>query len=161
MKRLSAVLAPVLLTGLLSIAVVAAAHAVATHNSTLNGLQSAASESDGIVVVINAAGDLPGMGKLTFKRDGNNIIGGTWALTVLPANADATSSERGTLSGAVTGGTLSFNTDTTLTGASSVQLTIEGGTGEHAAVSAGSGTVNLSTGAENPSKLSGTLVLNF
>lgn len=162
MKRLSVMLAPVLLTALLSIAVVAAAHAVAaTHNSTLNGLQSAASESDGIVVVINAAGDLPGMGKLTFKREGNNVIGGSWSLTVLPANADATSSERGTLSGSVTGGALSFNSGGTLSGASSIQLTIEGGTGEHAAVSAGSGTINLASDAEISSKLSGTLVLNF
>lgn len=161
MKRLSVLLAPVLITGLLSIAVVAAHAAVATHNSTLNALQSAASESDGVVVVINAAGDLPGMGKLTFKREGNNIIGGAWTLTVLPANADATSSERGTLSGTVTGGTLSFKSGGTLAGASSVQLTIEGGTGEHAAVSAGDGVINLSSDAENPSKLSGTLVLNF
>src|SRR5687767_7096513 len=123
MKRLSVILAPVLLTGLLCLAV-AAAHAVATHNSTLNGFQSAASESDGIIVVLNAAGDLPGMGKLTLKREGNNVIGGSWTLTVLPANADATSSERGTLSGTVTGGTLSFNSGGTLSGASSVQLTI-------------------------------------
>lgn len=159
MKRLSVLLAPVLITGLLSIAV--AAHAVATHNSTLNGLQSAASESDSIVVIINAAGDLPGMGKLTFKREGDNITGGVWNLTVLPANADATSSERGTLSGTVTGGTLSFKSGGTLAGASSVQLTIAGGTGEHAAVSAGDGVINLSSDAENPSKLSGTLVLNF
>jgi hypothetical protein len=161
MKRLSAILAPVLLTGLLSIAAAAAAHAVATHNSALNAFQSAASESDGIVVVFNAAGDLPGMGKFSFKREGNNVIGGSWNLTVLPANADATSSERGTLSGTVTAGTLSFNPGGTLAGASSVQLTIEGGTGEHAAVSAGSGVINLSSGAENPSKLNGTLVLNF
>jgi hypothetical protein len=149
-----------LLTGLLSIAVVAA-HAVATHNSTLNAFQSAASQSDGIVVILNAAGDLPGMGKVTFKREGDNIAAGSWTLTVLPANADATSSERGTLSGAVTGGTLSFNPGGTLTGASSVQLTIEGGTGEHAAVSAGSGVINLSSDSENSSKLNGTLILNF
>ena len=160
MKRLSAILAPVLLTALLSIAV-AAAHAVAAHNSTLNAFQTAASESDGIVVILNAAGDLPGMGKLTFKREGNNVTGGSWTLTVLPANADATSSERGTLSGTVTGGTLSFNPGGTLSSASSVQLTIEGGTGEHAGVGAGNGTINLSSDAENPSKLNGTLILNF
>lgn len=160
MKRLTVILAPVLITGLLSIAV-AAAHAVATHNSTLKGFQTAASESDAIVVVLNAAGDLPGMGKLILKREGNNVAGGSWNLMVLPANPDATSSERGTLSGTVTGGTLSFNSDGVLSGASSVQLTVEGGTGEHAGVSAGSGTINLSSDAENPSKLSGTLVLNF
>jgi hypothetical protein len=161
MKRLSIILAPVLLTGLLSIAVAAAHTAVATHNSTLNGFQTASSESDGVVVVLNAAGDLPGMGKVTFKHEGGNVNGGTWSLTVLPANADATSSERGTLSGTVNGGTLSFNSNGVLSGASSVGLTVEGGTGEHAAVSAGSGTINLSTDAEKPSRLNGTLVLNF
>ena len=161
MKRLSVILAPVLITGLLCIAAVAAARAVATHNSTLDGFQTAASESDGVAVVLNAAGDLPGMGKISFKREGNNISGGVWSLTVLPANADATSSERGKLSGVVTGGTLSFNSNGTLSGVSSVQLTIESGTGEHAGVVAGNGTINLSSDGENPSKLSGTLVLNF
>jgi hypothetical protein len=160
MKRLSVMFATISITGLLCVAV-AAAHAVATHNSTLNAFQTAASEGDGIAVVLNAAGDLPGMGKLSFKREGNNVTGGNWTLTVLPANADATSSERGTLSGTVTGGALSFNSGGTLAGASSVQLTIEGGTGEHAAVSAGSGTINLSSDAESPSKLNGTLVLTF
>lgn len=160
MKRLSVILAPVLITGLLCIAV-AAAHAVATHNSTLKGFQTAAVESDGVVVVLDAAGDLPGMGKFTFKREGDNVNGGSWSLTVLPANADASASERGRLSGAITGGTLSFNSGGTLSGASSVQLTVEGGTGEHAGVGAGSGTINLSSDAENPSKLNGTLVLNF
>jgi hypothetical protein len=160
MKRLSVILAPVLLTGLFCVAM-AAAHAVATHHSTLNAFQSAASESDGIVVVLNAAGDLPGMGKLTFKREGANVIAGSWNLTVLPANADATASERGTLSGTITGGTLTFNSNGTLSGASSVQLTIASGTGEQADVSAGSGVINLSSDAESPSKLNGTLVLTF
>lgn len=159
MKRLSVVLASVLITGLLSIAV--AAHAATSHNSTLRGFQTAMSESDGIAVIIDASGDLPGMGKVTFKREGNNITGGAWTLTVLPANADAAASDRGTLSGTITGGTLSFTSEGTLSGASSVQLTIEGGTGEHAAVSSGSGTINLSSDAERPSKLNGTLVLNF
>jgi hypothetical protein len=160
MKRLSVIFAPVLLTGLLCIAV-AAAHAVATHNSALSGFQTATSESDGVAVVIDAAGDLPGMGKVTFKRDGVNVTGGTWSLTVLPANADATASERGALSGTITGGALSFNSNGTLSGASSVQLAITGGAGEHAHVSAGTGVINLSSDAESPSKLNGTLVLNF
>ncbi|HEX9919171.1 MAG TPA: hypothetical protein VGA87_08390 [Pyrinomonadaceae bacterium] len=160
MKRLSVILAPVLIMGLLCIAV-AAAHVAATYNDTLKGFQTATSDSNGVAVVINAAGDLPGMGKVTFSREGNNINGGSWTLTVLPAQADASSSDRGTLSGTVTGGTLSFTPEGTLSGASSVQLTIGGGTGEHAAVSAGSGTINLSSDTESPSKLSGTLVLNF
>lgn len=159
MKRLSVMLAALLITGLLGVAV-AAARTAATYNDTLSAFRTATSESDAVAVVINAAGDLPGMGKLTLKREGNNVNGGSWTLTVLPANADATASARGTLSGAVTGGTLSFNADGTLTGASAVQLTIEGGTGEQAGVS-GSAVINLSLSAENPSKLSGTFVLNF
>jgi hypothetical protein len=160
MKRLSVIFAPVLITALLGVAV-AAAHVAATHNSTVTAFQTATSESAGVAVVIDAAGDLPGMGKVTFTREGNNVTGGNWTLTVLPANADANASERGKLSGAITGGTLTFNSSGTLSGASSVQLTIEGGAGEHAGVSAGSGTINLSSDAENPSKLNGTLVLNF
>lgn len=161
MKRLSVIFATILITGLLCVAVVAAHAAFATYNDTLTGFQTASSESNGIVIVINAAGDLPGMGKLSLKREGNNVVGGAWNLTVLPANADAAASERGTLSGTVTGGTLSFTPEGTLSGAGSVQLTIEGGTGEHAGVGAGSGTITLSSNTENPSKLSGTLVLNF
>lgn len=161
MKRLSVTLATVLITGLLCIAATAAARAVATYNDTLSGFQTATSESDGIAAVVDAAGNLPGMGKVIFKREGNNVTGGSWTLTVLPPNADAAASEQGKLSGAITGGTLSFNADGTLSGASSVQLTIEGGTGQHAGVSDGNGVINLSSDAESPSKLNGTLVLNF
>jgi hypothetical protein len=158
MKRLSVIFAPVLITALLCVAVAAAR---AAYNDTLTGFQTAASESDGIAVVINAAGDLPGMGKVTFKREGNNVTTGSWNLTVLPANADATASERGSLSGTITGGALTFNESGTLSGASSVQLTIESGTGEQANVNTGTGTINLSSDAESYSKLKGTLVLNF
>ena len=89
------------------------------------------------------------------------MTGGSWSLTVLPPNADASSSEKGKLTGAVNGGSVTFNTDGTLAGVSAVQLTVEGGTGQHASVSGGSGTLSLSADAENPSKLMGTLALNF
>lgn len=160
MKRFSVILAAFLITALLCIAV-SAARASATYNDTLSGFQTATGESDGVAVIINAAGDLPGMGNLTLKRDGNNVTGGVWTLTVLPANADAAASERGTLSGTVTGGALSFTPEGTLSGASSVRLTIESGAGEYAGISGGSAIINLSSDAENPSKLSGTLVLTF
>jgi hypothetical protein len=160
MKRLSTKLASVLITGLLLCVAVAAAVA-ATYNDTLKAFQTAASESDGIAVVINAAGDLPGMGKVTFKREGNNIVGGSWTLTVLPANVDAAARERGTLSGTVTGGTISLSPEGTLAGASAMRLNIESGTGEQAGIGAGEGIINLTSDPENPSKLSGTLVLNF
>lgn len=158
MTRLSVLLASALFAGLLS---VAAARAAASYNDTVSAFQTVTDESGGVAVVLDAAGDLPGMGKLTFKRDGTNVTGGSWTLTVLPANADAAASERGRLSGSVSGGTVSFNDDGTLSGANSVQLTVEAGTGEHAGVSGGTGTVSLSASPENPSRLTGTLALNF
>jgi hypothetical protein len=158
MKRLSVLLASAMFAGLLS---AAAAGAAATYNDTLSAFQTATPESDGLAVVIDAAGDLPGMGKVILKREGNNVTGGSWTLTVLPPAADAQASERGRLNGSVGGGTLSFNADGTLSGASSVQLNVEGGTGEHAGVSGGTGTLSLSPNPENASRLTGTLSLNF
>ena len=158
MKRLVLIIAPTLAAALLCLAV---ARAAAPYNDAVSAFQTALAEGEGVAIVLNAAGDLPGMGKATLRREGNNVTGGTWSLTVLPANADASSSEKGRLTGAVTGGSFSFNQDGTLAGISSVQLTVEGGTGQHASVSGGSGTLSLSADAENPSKLKGTLVLNF
>jgi hypothetical protein len=137
------------------------ARAAATYNDTLSGFQTAAAESEGVAVVIDATGDLPGMGKFTFGREGTNVTGGNWTLTVLPPGADAASSERGKLSGAVTGGTLSFTPEGTLSGVASVQLTVQAGTGQFAGVNAGSGTINLSSSTENPTQFTGTLVLDF
>ena len=158
MKSLLLVLASTLISGLLG---VAAAGMAITYNDTLIGFQTAANENEGIAVVLEASGDLPGMTRVMLLRQGNNVTGGTWTLTILPPNADATSNERGRLSGNVTGGSLSFNSDGTLSGASSLQLTVQSGTGEYVGVTSGTGTFNLSSVADNPSQLSGTLVLNF
>lgn len=158
MKRLAMIFAPALAAALLCLA---AAHAATTYNDTVGAFQTASAESEGVTLLLDAAGDLPGMGKVTLRREGNNVTGGSWSLTVLPENADASSSEKGRLSGAVTGGSFSFNADGTLAGVSSVQLTVEGGAGQHASVSGGSGTLSLSADAENPSKLRGTLALSF
>lgn len=158
MKRLFIVLASTLIAGLLSVA--AAAMAI-TYNNTVVGFQTAAEESDGIALVLEASGDLPGMTRVTLSRQGNDVTGGNWSLTVVPPNADAAATERGKLSGNVTGGSLSFNSDGTLSGANSIQLTVQSGTGEYVGVTSGTATFNLSSVADNPSQLSGTLVLNF
>ena len=134
---------------------------LATYNDTLSGSQTAAPEADGIALNFTAGGDLPGMSKVTLQRDGQNVTGGTWRLTVLPQNADASSSDRGALIGTITGGTLTLNAEGTLASASAVQVTIQSGTGEYASVTSGTGTISISADAENPSQLSGTLVLNF
>lgn len=133
----------------------------ATYSDSVSGSQTASPEADGIAVNLNAKGDLPGMTKIILQRSGENVTGGTWTMTVLPQNADSASSERGGLSGTVTSGTLTLNADGTLASVSSVQLTIQGGTGEYANISTGSGTVSLSSNAEIPSQFTGTLVLDF
>ena len=134
---------------------------LATYNDTVSGSQTAAPESEGIALNLTAAGDLPGMNKLTLVRSEANVTGGTWSMTVLPANADASSSERGTLTGTISSGTVTLNENGTLASASTVQISIQSGTGEFASVTAGTATVNLSANAENPSQLNGTLILNF
>lgn len=159
MKRFTAIVASTLTAALFCFA---AARAATNYNDTLSAILTASAEGQaGVTLIFEAAGDLPGMGKVTLQREGNNVVGGYWTLTVLPANADASSSEKGRLNGAVTGGTFTFNSDGSLTGVSSVQLAIGEGTGQYASVSSGSGTLNLSTDAEKPSKLKGTLALDF
>lgn len=145
----------------LGILVVAVVLSMATYNDSLSGSQTAAPESAGIALNLTASGDLPGMNKVTLQRDGQNVTGGSWRMTVLPQNADATSSERGELVGTVTGGTLTLTPEGTLASASGVQVTIQSGTGEFASVTSGTATLSVTANAENPSQLSGTLVLNF
>lgn len=157
MKRLSLILVTGLVAGLVA---AVAARAATTYNDTVQAFRTAAAEAEGVAVLFEAAGDLPGMGKVTITRDGNNVTGGSWNMTVLPPNADAQTTERGRLSGSVTGGTLSFNADGTLAGVSAVQLTIEGGTGQ-LADARGTGVISVSASPEKPSQLTGTLVLNF
>jgi hypothetical protein len=159
MKRLTVIAAPALAAALLCLAT---ARAATTYNDTVSAVQTASADgAASMTFLLEAAGDLHGMGKVTLRREGNNVIGGTWSLTVLPAEADASSSEKGSLNGAVTGGAITIGPDDTLSGVSSVQLTVEGGTGQHASVGGGSGTLSLSRDIENPPKLKGTLSLSF
>ena len=133
----------------------------ATYNDTLSGSQTAAPEAEGIALNLTAAGELPGMTKVNLHRTGENVTSGSFRLTVLPPNADATSSERGQLVGTISGGSVSLNSAGTLATASTVQITIQSGTGEFASVTSGTATLNITASTENPSQLSGTLVLNF
>ena len=139
----------------------AAMISTATYNNTLNGSQTAAPEAEGIALNLTAGGDLPGMSKVNLHRSGENVTGGSLRLTVLPQNADASSSERGQLVGTLSGGTVTMNAEGTLASASGVQVTIHSGTGEFASVSSGTATLNITASGDNPSQLSGTIVLNF
>ena len=134
---------------------------MATYNDTLSGSQTAAPEAEGIALNLTAAGDLPGMTKVNLHRNGENVTGGSLRLTVLPQNANASSSERGQLVGTISGGTVTLNSEGTLATASSVQVTIQSGTGEFATVTSGTATLNITANTENPSQLSGALVVNF
>jgi hypothetical protein len=158
MKRVTLIFAAALTATLLCLA---AARAATNYNNTVGASRTASADREDVSLLLDAAGDLPGMGRVTLRREGNSVTGGSWSLTVLPPDADASSSEKGRLTGSVTGGTITFNPDGTLAGVSAVQLTVEGGTGQHASAGGGSGTLSLSADAENPSKLKGTLALNF
>ena len=152
MKQLFLMLATIVLAAMVS---------TATYNDTLSGSQTAAPEADGMALNLTASGDLPGMSNVKLQRDGLNVVGGTWRLTVLPPNANASSTERGELIGTITGGTLTLSAEGTLASAASVQVVLHGGTGEFSNVTTGQATMSISANAENPSQLSGTLVLNF
>ena len=143
------------------ILVLASLISAATYNDTLSGSQTAAPEAEGIALNLTAAGDLPGMTKVNLHRNGGNVTSGSLRLTVLPQNANATSSERGQLVGTISGGTVTLNSEGTLASASSVQVTIQSGTGEFASVTSGTATLNITASSENPTQLSGTLALNF
>ena len=143
------------------LAVLSATHPAATYNNTVNGSQTAAAESGSIALNLNATGDLPGMLSLTLKHESGNVNGGTWTLTVLPPNADASSSETGTLTGTFTSGAITLDANGIATAVNSVQLAVQSGTGQFAAITAGGGTLGLSADPENSTKLSGPLALNF
>jgi hypothetical protein len=143
------------------ILVVAAIVSMATYNNTLSGSQTAAPEAQGIALNLTATGDLPGMAKVSLQRNGLNVTGGSWRMTVLPQNADASSTERGELVGTISGGTLTLTTEGTLASASEVQISIQSGTGEFAAITSGTAAINITASTDNPTQLTGTLVLNF
>jgi hypothetical protein len=133
----------------------------ATYNNGLSGSQTAAPDVDAVALNLTASGDLPGVNTVKLQRDGLNVVGGTWRLTVLPQDANASSNSRGELAGTITGGSLTLNAQGTLASASSVQVALYSGTGEFSEVTTGHATMTISANAENPSQLNGTLVLNF
>ena len=139
----------------------AAVNAPATYNNTVSGAQSAAAEEDGITINLTATGDLPGKVRLTLMRNDANVTGGTLLVMVSPANANASSRARGSLTGTVSSGTLSLASNGTLASASNVQIAINRGTGEFSGVTSGTATINVSAGGQNSSPLSGTLVFSF
>ncbi len=150
-----------LCTFLLSLVMLLSSQSATTYNDSVSGSQTASAENGSVTFNLNATGELPGMLSLTVRHEDGNITGGTWKLTVLPANADATSSETGTLTGSFSGGTLTLDANGIATAASSVQLTVQSGAGQFAAITSGTGTLSLSADPENSTKLGGPLALSF
>jgi hypothetical protein len=155
MRRLTFVLA----ASCLSVAVLA--HGAAAYRDSVKGFQSASGGGESVSLLLNAEGDLPGMFNVSLRREGNRVTGGSWTLTVLPPDADATANEKGRLAGGASGGTLTFKGDGSLAAADSILLTVLEGTGQYSHVKSGGATLKLSSSAENPSQLAGTLLLNF
>ena len=141
--------------------VLAATISMTTYNNAVSGSQTPAPEANSLALNLTATGDLPGMNRITLQRNGLNVTGGSWRLKVLPQNANASSSERGELVGTISGGTLTLTAEGALASASGVQVTIQSGSGEFAAVTSGTATITITADAEKPSQLNGTLVLNF
>ena len=144
---------------LLATLVAPAVNQPATYNNTVSGAQSAGAEEDGIAINLTATGDLPGKVRLTLMRNDANVTGGTLLVTV--SNANASSRARGSLTGTVSGGTLTLASNGTLASASNVQIAINRGTGEFSGVTSGTATINVSGGGQTSSPLSGTLVFSF
>ena len=140
---------------------IALVQAAATYNSTASGAQTASPESDGAALNLNATGDLPGMLNLKLKHENGNVTSGTWSMTVLPQNADASSNQTGTLTGTVSGGTVTIDANGIISAVNAIQLTVQSGTGQFEPVTSGNGTLSLSADPENSTRLGGPLVLNF
>ena len=133
----------------------------ASYTNTVSGSQTASAESGTIAFNLNATGDLPGMLNVKLNHEGGNVTGGSWTLTVLPANADAASSESGRITGTFSGGTITLDSNGIATAAGSIQLSVQSGTGQFESVTSGNGSLSLAADAENSTKLGGPLTLNF
>ena len=133
----------------------------ASYTNTVSGSQTASAESGTIAFNLNATGDLPGMLNVKLSHEGGNVTGGSWTLTVLPANADAASSESGRITGTFSGGTITLDSNGIATAAGSIQLSVQSGSGQFESVTSGSGSLSLSADAENSTKLGGPLTLSF
>lgn len=156
-RLLTAVFAP----SLALLACFTLARAAATYKDTVAGSQTASRLSEGVSLNLHATGDLPGVLTLSLRHEGGRISGGSWTLVVLPPDADASSGERGRLSGSVGGGALTLDEHGIVTAADSIQLSVQSGEGRYASVSGGGATLSLSADPRIATKLVGPLAFDF
>ncbi len=134
---------------------------LASYGSTLSGtIQSPICSSDNFASG-DASGDLRGSFFLAFDCRDGAISGGTWLILVTTEGADGTTEIRGTLRGQVVNGAFETDVDSNSTVVRNVVLAITEGTGEYAAVAAGSGSLDGTADPAAATQFFGTMGLTF
>jgi hypothetical protein len=147
-----------------------------TYNVTLSHAESMTDSSGRVVVTLMAKGDLSGVVTLALERNAAGAVtGGEWAMNVsyteavpvdpsAPVSADPDGGERlvqkGTIKGAVVGGTLTLSADGSLTSLNDVVLSLNGGTIQYQSATSGSGLVTA-TQLANRDTATGAVSLIF
>ena len=147
------------------------------HHVTLSTAQISMLEGNRVVVLMDAAGDLPGSLTLTIDRDsaGTTVVGGSWVLihsyTDLSPLGHHDSDgdhpavkeqlvQKGTLSGLLSGGVITLDSNGNVTAIDSLMLTINQGSVAYDGVTEGTGSAQ-ETNLQDVVNSTGTLILNF
>ena len=146
------------------------------HSGLLSRARVSYVENNRLVITMDAVGDLPGALTLMIDRDGSGrtVIGGDWALVVAeippPDNHQGNGNDhggpsdqpiqKGTLSGTISGGSISFSADGKLASIDALQLNLNLGSQTFKNVSSGDGTVQV-VNVENYPLSSGGISLSF
>lgn len=141
-----------------------------TFNNTLSLAKISEHQDGDTVLVMSAAGELPGTLTLKLHRDadGITVTGGEWAFNVSYTkeidNEDGSHSEslvqRGTVKGTVSGGQVALDSDGTVSSINSVQLVVNGGTLTFHEADDGGGAGQM-TNLQNSDLSGGSITLTF
>lgn len=141
-----------------------------TFNNSLSSARISEHQDGDLVVVMSAAGELPGTLTLKLHRDadGVTVTGGEWAFLVSYTedieNEDGTHGEalvqRGTIKGTVSGGQLTLGEGGIVNSVNAVQMVVNGGTLTFQEAQTGTGSGQI-TNLQNPELSSGNLTLTF
>jgi hypothetical protein len=145
------------------------------HNVDLSTAQVSTGDNGRLVVSMDAKGDLPGSFTLTLDRspDGKTITGGYWALVVshtklipmAPGEGDGDGynevlEQIGTLSGNISGGTITTDAAGNIASLDSVNLVINQGSVAYDGTTEGSGSAQAAS-LQDTANSAGSLSLNF
>ena len=109
----------------------------------------------------DASGELSGQFFVAFDCKDGTIAGGTWLVLVTTTLPDGTVEVRGTIRGQVLRGSFEADADGNQLIVRDVALEIVEGTGEYAAVMAGTGSLEAVADADITPQFTGTLALTF